>query len=79
MMWIIFGISVLIFFAGCLYVAIDQFQADNERMIPYDDSGGYRPPMPPVRKWDNRLGSLASLHLSEDNDNGREESKGICD
>lgn len=73
-MWIIFGISCLLFFAGCTYILIDQFEADNERMVKHDDSGGYRPPVPKVREWDNRLGSLASLRLSEDNDNGREES-----
>ncbi len=73
-MWWIFGICAVTFFAGFIYLCLDQFYADNNRMVRHVDSGGYRPSSSPVRKWDGKLGSLASLHLPEDNDNGRKES-----
>lgn len=78
-MWypIFFGLCVMGFFGLCILAGILAFEVENERMVPNGDGRGYPGSEPKVQEWDHNLGSLASLHLREDNDNESRGSKEI--
>lgn len=58
------------FFGLCILAGILAFEVENDRMVRHADNRGYRKPQSEVQEWDHKLGSLASLRMPSDNDNG---------